>query len=69
VFNEPSYYHLEDIKVGGNTNRHFEKVRPKYGLLAADKNTSVIENDGSDMEMEPRIKMDDDDGHTVPTDV
>jgi len=72
VFNEPSYYHLEDTKVGGNTNRHFEKVRLKYGLLAADKNTSLIETDGSDMEVEPRIKVDDDDGvddHTVPTDV
>jgi hypothetical protein len=68
VFNEPNYYHLEDTKVGGNTNRHLEKVRPNSGLLAADINTSMIETDGSNMEMEPRIKMDDD-GHTIPTDV
>lgn len=69
VFNEPSYYHLEDTKVGGNTNRHFEKVRPNSGPLAADKNTSVIKTDGSYVEMEPRIKIDDDDGHAIPTDV
>jgi len=69
VFGEPSYYHLEDTKVGGNTNRPLERVRPNSGLLAADKNTSVIETDGSNTEMEPRIKMDDKDGHTIPTDV
>jgi hypothetical protein len=69
VFNEPSYYQLEDTNMGGNTNRHFEKVRPNSALLAADINTSVIDTDGSNMEMEPRITMADDDDHTIPTDV
>jgi hypothetical protein len=69
VFNEPTYYYLEDKQVVGNTNRHFEKVRPNPGLLVADTNTSVIETDSSSMEMEPRVKMDDEDGHTIPTDV
>jgi hypothetical protein len=69
VFNEPTYYYLEDKKVVGNTNRHFDKVRPNPGLLAADINTSAAETDSSSIEMEPRVQMDDNDGHTIPTDV
>jgi hypothetical protein len=70
VLNEPSYYYLEDKKMAENTNRHFEKVGPNPGLLAADINTSVVESDSTSMKVEPRVKMDDnDDGHTISTDV
>jgi hypothetical protein len=66
IFNEPSYYYLDDRKVAGYTNTDFEKVVPNPGLLAPDINTSMVQTDGSVMEQEPRTAVDN--GDNIPDD-
>ncbi|PNF21045.1 hypothetical protein B7P43_G08412 [Cryptotermes secundus] len=60
VFNEPSYYYLDERKVVGYTNK------PNPGLLAEDINTSMVQSDASIMEQEPRIAVDN--GYNIPAD-
>lgn len=55
VFNEPSYYYLDE-----------RKVVDYPGLLAPDINTSMVRTEASIMEQEPRIAVDN--GDNIPAD-
>ncbi|KDR10838.1 Chorion peroxidase [Zootermopsis nevadensis] len=64
VFNEPTYYYLEDSKVVGNAHRSPEKATLDPGLL--DFKSSMMQTNSSSMEQEPRTSLGDSD--IVPPD-